>query len=90
MVQRVFEGLERRERIVPLPLFLLKLLYHIIACLPMLRRFQQQLNPAMLERMNQDLCFNHLAAKHHFAYQARAFYPDALSLGSQKARIKSN
>ncbi len=84
MIKRVFKALGKPALLLPLPLWLFKGLYQISSWLAPLRRFQTQLNPAMLERMNQDLVFEHQAAQRDFGYQPRGFYPDAASLNPPK------
>jgi len=81
MVERIFSALQQKTWIIPLPLVLFKGLYHLTGMLSILQRFQQQLNPAMLERMNQDLYFDHQTAIEDFDYQPRKFKLDDLSLG---------
>ncbi|OQW90752.1 MAG: hypothetical protein BWK79_18885 [Beggiatoa sp. IS2] len=69
MVVAIFHRLGKSPRILPLPLSLLKLLLSGISWLPT----YAHLSPAMLLRVNQDLCFDHTNAARDFGYQPRTF-----------------
>ncbi|MEM9183221.1 MAG: NAD-dependent epimerase/dehydratase family protein [Pseudomonadota bacterium] len=71
MVKRVFESLELQPRFLPLPLLAAR------AALPVLRRSARwrDLNPAMLDRMNQNLVYDASPAQRAFHYQPRPFRP---------------
>lgn len=72
MVSRVFAALGREPRFVriPLPLFRAAL-----ACLRFVPRFRKW-SPAMAERMNQDMVFDHLEAERDLGFAPRPFRPD--------------
>jgi len=63
MVEAIFQQLGKKPRIISIPLPVFKILSRIISRLPV----------AMITRMNQDLCFDHAAAYHDFAYSPRTF-----------------
>lgn len=69
MVVAIFQRLGKPARILPLPLNFLKLLLNSIQWLPAYRH----LSPAMLLRVNQDLCFDHTTAVNDFGYHPRTF-----------------
>lgn len=69
MVTKIFQQQNKPVRIVPIPQNLFKLLLSLLNWLPMFK----YISPAMIERMNQDLCFDHHAAQHDFNYQPRLF-----------------
>ncbi|MEM7018063.1 MAG: NAD-dependent epimerase/dehydratase family protein [Pseudomonadota bacterium] len=71
MVRMIFQALGHRSRTLPVPLFLFNVALQIVRLLPRYR----QLSPAMLTRMNQDLCFPHETATLDFDYQPRTFQP---------------
>ncbi len=73
MVERIFEVLGRTSRIVEIPLPLLRALVRAFNWIPGLRH----ITPAMAERMNQDLSFDHTAATRDFGYRARRFLDGA-------------
>ena len=72
MIRRVFESLNLRPHFIPIPLGIARM------AVPLLRRTRRwrDLRPAMLERMNQDLVFDHSAASHDFGFDPRPFAPD--------------
>ncbi|OAD19781.1 NAD-dependent epimerase/dehydratase [Candidatus Thiomargarita nelsonii] len=63
MVEAIFQQLGKKPRIISIPLPVFKILSRIMTRLPV----------AMITRMNQDLCFDHTAAYHDFAYSPRTF-----------------
>lgn len=71
MVQRVFESLNLAPRFVPLPVAAARV------ALPLLKRTRrwQDLNLAMLNRMNQHLEYDSAPARRDFDYQPRPFQP---------------
>jgi nucleoside-diphosphate-sugar epimerase len=71
MVEAIFHSLGKKSRIIPIPLFVFKMLIHSIAWLP---KFSH-LSTAMITRINQNLCFDHTAAYNDFGYQPRTFNP---------------
>lgn len=76
MVERIFSGLGRRARFLSLPVGGLQWLIRGFNWLPGLRH----VSPAMVTRMNQDLCFPHRRATADFAYRPRGFHPGAAEL----------
>ncbi|MGR9088543.1 MAG: NAD(P)H-binding protein, partial [Gammaproteobacteria bacterium] len=69
MVIRIFESLQVRPRLIPIPLEFFKL---AIACLRVFPRFRHW-STAMAERMNTDLSFDHSEAKRVFNFSPRPF-----------------
>ncbi|OQW95737.1 MAG: hypothetical protein BWK79_01400 [Beggiatoa sp. IS2] len=69
MVETIFHQLGKKPRIVSLPQGIFEGLIAILAKFPSFN----QLSPAMVTRMNQDLCFDHSAATRDFGYQPREF-----------------
>jgi nucleoside-diphosphate-sugar epimerase len=77
MVVRIFEGLGRRPRIVPLPESALRAATKIAARLPGLG----SVDPAMVDRMKRDMVFPLADAQAAFGYAPRAFRPTRADLG---------
>jgi len=77
MIAVIFEQLHKKPRFLSLPVKILKLGFQALNLLPQF----EYLSPAMLERMNQDLCFSSQMAIDDFGFQARGFKPDKLALG---------
>lgn len=77
MITIIFEQLYQKPRFLPLPIKILKFGFQSLKLLPQFK----YLSPAMLERMNQDLCFSSQMAIDDFGFQARGFKPDNLALG---------
>lgn len=69
MVEKVFQLQNRSTRILSVPAFILKFIVVLLACLPKFRH----LTPAMVDRMNQDMVFDHSEAKLELSFQPRAF-----------------
>lgn len=69
MVTAIFHSLQRKPRILSIPLWLFKFLLKTINWHPKYAHLSQ----AMIARMNQDLCFSHDEATHDFGYQPRLF-----------------
>ncbi len=69
MVERVFQGLGRTPRLLPVPLGLLRAAIRAGRLLPAYRR----LSPQMADRVNQDLCFDSGPARRDFGYAPRGF-----------------
>ena len=69
MVARVFAALGRRQRLLPVPLWMFRL------ALAVLRRLPQHAHwsASMATRMNEDLVFDHSAAAADLAFDPRAF-----------------
>lgn len=73
MVSRVFAALQRRPRLVTIPLVAFQL---AVACLRLLPRYRHW-SAAMAERMNQDLLFEHADAACDLGFSPRPFQPTA-------------
>ncbi len=79
MVERIFDALDKKARLLTIPLPALQALIRIAALLPGYR----YLSPAMALRMNQDLCFNHWQASHDFGFSPRRFEPPLVHCGKR-------
>jgi len=75
MVELIFEVIGRRPRIVTLNRALLDSLIRVAAYIPGFRH----LTPAMVDRMEQDLCFDHSAATRDFGFAPRGFLETAFN-----------
>ena len=69
MVVEVFRGMGRRPRLVPVPLWSARLAMSLVRLHPRYRHW----SVAMLERMGQDLVFDHAQAAQDFAFQPKGF-----------------
>lgn len=69
MVGVVFDGLGRRQRILHLPLPVLRMLLRCVALLP----GYSYVTADMADRMNRDLCFDATEAAQDFGYSPRPF-----------------
>jgi nucleoside-diphosphate-sugar epimerase len=69
MVVEVFRGMGRRPRLVPVPLWSAKAALLLLRLHP---RYQHW-SVAMIERMGQDLVFDHAQAARDFAFQPKGF-----------------
>lgn len=69
MVRRIFVTLERRPRLVTVPLWLFKAAVTLLRALPRYRRW----NVAMADRMNQDLVFDHADAARDLGFSPQPF-----------------
>jgi len=69
MVIAIFQQQNQTARIIAIPLVVFTLGLKLLNWLPMFKH----ISPSMLERMNQDLCFDHQAAQQDFGYQPRPF-----------------
>ncbi|MCU7842319.1 MAG: NAD-dependent epimerase/dehydratase family protein [Candidatus Thiodiazotropha sp. (ex Monitilora ramsayi)] len=69
MVERVFQALRLRTRWLHLPLPLFRMSILLIRQIPRYRHW----TPAMAERMNRDLVFDHSEAERDFEFRPRAF-----------------
>lgn len=77
MVVRVFGAMGRPERFINISLFVFRL---AIACLRVLPQFRNW-SPAMAERMNADLVFDHADAMRDLGFLPRPFQPDLSGMG---------
>jgi nucleoside-diphosphate-sugar epimerase len=73
MLERIFQVLGRRPRVLPLPVALYRV---AIAAARMLPRYRS-LTPAVADRMNQDMVFDSSAAMRDLSLKPRAFSPGA-------------
>lgn len=71
MVSRVFAAMERTPRLVPVPLWLVRLGVHLMRHHPAHRH----LSIGMAERMNRDLIFDSSEARDTLGFSARPFLP---------------
>ncbi|HEY1772215.1 MAG TPA: NAD-dependent epimerase/dehydratase family protein [Gammaproteobacteria bacterium] len=71
MLERIFQALGRRPRILPLPVALYRA---AIAAARVLPRYRN-LTPAVADRMNQDMVFDSSAAMQDFGLKPRRFTP---------------
>jgi nucleoside-diphosphate-sugar epimerase len=69
MVKAIFHHLGKKPRIMSIPLPVFKFMTRCLSWLPT----YTHLSAAMIARMNQDLCFDHVVAYHDFGYQPRTF-----------------
>jgi len=69
MVGRVFAALDRRSRFLTVPLGMFRM---AVRCLRLLPRYRHW-SPAMAERMNLDLVFDHAEASRDFGFSPRPF-----------------
>jgi len=71
MLEIIFHELGKKPRIIPIPLEIFTLFIILLRCLPAF----SHINPEMIKRINQDLCFDHQAATQDFGYHPRKFKP---------------
>jgi nucleoside-diphosphate-sugar epimerase len=83
MVEGVFHSLGKPPRIISIPAQLFKLAVTLARKLPRFRH----LSPAMLDRMNQDLCFDHKPATDDFGYHPRPFHASDLGLSPKPVNL---
>lgn len=76
MVSRIFIALGKKPRIFSVPLFVFRVLILFFKAIPKYRHW----SPAMAERMNKDLVFDHSDASHDFGFDPRGFKPDSKEL----------
>jgi nucleoside-diphosphate-sugar epimerase len=69
MVELIFKLLGRKQRLCVVNRSLLKSITGMVSLLPGLRH----VSPAMIDRMDEDLCFDHSPAIKDFSYAPRAF-----------------
>ncbi|MDX8393546.1 MAG: NAD-dependent epimerase/dehydratase family protein [Mariprofundales bacterium] len=80
MVRRIFVSMNKKPRLLNVPLGLMKFVLRVAALIPSYRF----LTPDMAERVNQDLVFPHDDAQKDFGYQPRGF------LASDKTTSSNN
>lgn len=76
MVERIFQALAKRPRLVAIPLWLFGLAVAVLRVLPRYRSW----SAAMAERMNQDMAFDHEAATRDLGYAPQRFRLDEVDL----------
>lgn len=76
MVERIFVGLDKHPRIVPVPQALLRGLIRLMALMPRFRNW----TPDMADRMMADLVFDNYPAMRDFGYSPREFRPSRKDL----------
>lgn len=69
MVARIFRALGRPVRLLPVPLLAFRFAVALLRRLPRYRNW----SPAMAERMNRDLVFDHGEARRDFGFEPRPF-----------------
>jgi nucleoside-diphosphate-sugar epimerase len=69
MVSRVFSALNRRPRLLTVPLWVFRIAVPLLRCLPRYRKW----SAAMAQRMNQDLVFDHGDAARDLGFVPRTF-----------------
>ena len=72
MVERIFISLNQKTIIINIPEFLFKTLLKILKIIPKYR----YLSTGMVDRINQDLCFDIKEAKKDFEYSLLSFIPN--------------
>lgn len=70
MVARIFEALGQPVRMIGIPLVMFKIAVSLVRLLPRFRKW----SPAMAERMNRDMVFDHVAARQDLDFQPRPFH----------------
>jgi uncharacterized protein YbjT (DUF2867 family) len=69
MVERIFKALKKPVRLFAVPLFVFRFAVAVLRLLPRYRKW----TPAMAERMNRDLVFDHSDATRDFGFKPRGF-----------------
>ena len=69
MVEKIFEGLGKKPRVISIPLPLLRFALRLIRLVPTYRYVTLE----MADRMSGDICFDHDDAKRDFGYSPRGF-----------------
>jgi len=82
MVEKVFESLGKKHHFVILPLWFFRAGIFILRFLPPFRRW----SPAMAERMNQNLVFDHHEATNDFGFAPRKFELDKEDISAKSTR----
>jgi nucleoside-diphosphate-sugar epimerase len=77
MVERVFEAMGQRPRILAVPEWVFRPAIEMARRLPKYRH----MTPEMARRMDIDLCCDHDDATRDFGYAPRGFHPDGRALG---------
>jgi nucleoside-diphosphate-sugar epimerase len=69
MVERIFQGLGKKPRIVRVPPHLFKAVVSAARVVPRFR----DLSPELVTRMNMDMCFDHADARRDLGFNPRGF-----------------
>ena len=77
MVTWVFEVLQRRPRLPMIPLWMFSLGLRLLGVVPRFRNW----SPAMAERMNQDMVFDHAEATRDLGFAPKPFLPTTEDVG---------
>lgn len=77
MVTRVFEALGRRPCLFMIPLWMFRLALRLLRVVPRFRHW----SPAMAERMNQDMVFDHGEATRDLCFAPKPFLPTKEDVG---------
>lgn len=77
MITRVFEVLKRRPRLLEIPLWMFRLALQLLKIVPRFRNW----SPAMAERMNQDMVFDHAEAARDLSFAPKPFLPTKEDVG---------
>ena len=72
MVKRIFRGLNKRPRMVSIPLWAFRIAVAVARLLPRFRKW----SPAMAERMNLDMAFDHEEAAQDLKFLPQKFNLD--------------
>jgi hypothetical protein len=78
MARRVFAAMQRKPRLIPIPLPVLRA---GVATLRLVPRFRHW-SPSMADRMNADMAFDHSEALRDFGFRPRLFTLTAADVGS--------
>lgn len=78
MIARIFAALGRRPRLLTVPLWAFRLAVFLLRSLPRYRQW----SPAMAERMNRDLAFDHAEAARDLGFNPRSFVLSAGDLAT--------
>lgn len=84
MVERVFRGMGRRPRVVPIPAALLAQLLRLGRWTGL-----TDYSPRLAARMNEDLVFDHSDAAQILGYRPRPFHPTGAELGLEDPRRRA-
>ena len=85
MIERIFLALGRKPRFVTLPLWIFRGTVFLLRVLPPFRRW----SPAMAERMNSDLVFDHKDARRDLGFTPRPFLLAECDLSGFYRRARS-
>lgn len=69
MVKRIFAAMNKRPRMISIPLWMFSIAVGVVRCVPRYRHWSS----AMAERMNSDMAFDHSEAQRDFGFKPRGF-----------------